>query len=231
MLPLQDQVSRLDLAVAELAQAAVDIGALRHGEQCLQPVFLEFAGRACDRPIAAQPDPLELPLQFARGDRGMGIAKRLDHSLEDAEQLDRRGLHCNFRPILLDDLVPVCMLQIEGDVMFGPGAAEHFEVVEWSVGSKPIAHRGHPRQPVDADVGRGAVDMQQPVIVGAVGPDEEHFAVRHLEGRLSPGGCNVGLPAREAAYARIRCHLVRFQRPPLNLKHVSIPLAAPDAIQ
>lgn len=119
--------------------------------------------------FGARTKPMEFVLQLGRFYEGVGINERLDHSLEDFEQLGRCGLGRHLRPIVGDDFVPVCLLQIERDVVFTPRASEHFEVVEWSVGGRLIAHCRPSRQSVDSDIRCRAIYMQQPEITGAAG--------------------------------------------------------------
>ena len=160
----------------------------------------------------------------------MGVAKWPEHRFQDVEELGGCCVGGDFRSIGFYDAAPVGLLQIEGDVVLGPGLREHLEVPGRRVLRRMVAYRRQPRDAVDPLVGRRALAVQQLVIRAAARADE-HFAAARSPERRNPArnGRRVDCGRSAGNTGGVR-DLERVQGRPMDLVHVPVSLAAPDAV-
>src|SRR5882672_1262013 len=92
-----------------------------------------------------------------------------------------------------------------------------------------VAHRRQPRDAVDPLVGRRALAVQQLVVRAAARADEQFAAARSSERRHpARNGPRVDYCRSAGNTGRVR-NLECVQRRPMDLEHVTVSLAAPDA--
>jgi NAD(P)-dependent dehydrogenase (short-subunit alcohol dehydrogenase family) len=95
---------------------------------------------------------------FARRGARIGLIARgvdgLEATRKDVEELGGCGVGVDLRSIGFDDLAPVGLLQIKGDVVFAPCLREHLEITGRRVLRRLVAHDGQPWDAIDPLVRR-----------------------------------------------------------------------------